>query len=189
MPKSIKVSGQDPSLRHWGLANGIYDVDNKKLTITSLAVIEPVLPTGKTTRQNSQDMESAVQLTEGALAAARDSNATFIEIPHGSQSARAMCGYGVCIGVLGALRCGGIPFFEVYPSEVKVAAVGHSNAKKREMIDWAMKAHPEANWPMYKKNGQVLVSEAQAEHMADAIAAIYAGIKGSSFQQMLALSQ
>ena len=57
------------------------------------------------------------------------------------------------------------------------------------MIQWAMKAHPEANWPMYKKNGVMLVSEAQAEHMADAIGAIYAGVRGNSFQQMLALRQ
>jgi len=100
-----------------------------------------------------------------------------------------MASYGVCVGVLGAMRGGGIAFFEVTPTEVKVAAVGYANAKKREMISWAMKAHPEANWPMYKKNGVMLVSEAQAEHMADAIGAIYAGIKGNSFQQMLALRQ
>ena len=189
MPRHIKVVGQDPSLRHWGLANGIYDVDTKKLTITSLSVIEPALPTGKQVRQNSKDLEAANQLTTGALAAARESNATFIEVPVGSQSARAMCGYGVCVGILGALRCGGIPFFEVTPTEVKVAAVGYSNAKKREMIAWAMEAHPEANWPMYKKNGAMLVSEAQAEHMADAIGAIYAGVQGNSFQQMLAMSR
>jgi len=189
MARHIEVVGQDPSLRHWGIAKGLYDTVDKSLKIHSLSVLEPVLPTGKQVRQNSLDLETAVQLTVGAVDAARDSNATFVEVPVGSQSARAMASYGVCVGVLGAMRGGGIAFFEVTPTEVKVAAVGYANAKKREMISWAMKAHPEANWPMYKKNGVMLVSEAQAEHMADAIGAIYAGIKGNSFQQMLALRQ
>jgi hypothetical protein len=48
-----------------------------------------------------------------------------------------------------------------------------------------MAAHPEANWPMYKQNGVMVVSEAKAEHMADAVAAIHAGISCNTFQQML----
>ena len=187
MTRNIEVVGQDPSLRHWGLAKGTYNLDSKKLTIHTLALVEPVLPSGKQVRQNSKDVESAVQLTEGALAAAQGSHATFIEVPVGSQSARAMCGYGVCVGILGALRCGGIPFFEVTPTEVKVATTGYANAKKRDMIQWAVKAHPEATWPEYVRKGVTKVSEAQAEHMADAIGAIYAGLKSNSFQQMLAM--
>lgn len=89
------------------------------------------------------------------------------------------------MGVLGALRANGIPFFEVTPTEVKLAAVGNKTATKQDMIKWAMESHPEANWPTYKQNGKVMVSEAKAEHMADAIAAIYAGIRCNSFQQML----
>ena len=53
------------------------------------------------------------------------------------------------------------------------------------MIKWATAKHPEANWPTYKEKGAVLLSEAKAEHMADAVASIYAGIACNPFQQLL----
>jgi hypothetical protein len=96
-----------------------------------------------------------------------------------------MASYGVCVGVLGALRATGIPFFEVTPSEVKMASVGSKTATKMQMTEWAMDKHPEANWPMYKQSGEFIVSAAKAEHMADATAAIYAGLRCNSFKQML----
>jgi Holliday junction resolvasome RuvABC endonuclease subunit len=183
--RTIRVVGQDPSLRNWGLAVGTLNLETKKLTIELLDLINPVLPTGKQTRQNSQDLESAFQLYKGAMTAAKGAHAVFVEVPVGSQSARAMASYGVCVGVLGALRANGIPFFELTPAEVKLAGYGRKTASKQDMIRWAMAAHPEANWPMYKQNGQLVVSEAKAEHMADAVAAIHAGISCNAFQQML----
>lgn len=185
MPRFIKVVGQDPSLRNWGLAYGTYDLDTKKLLISRLDLTNPVIPTGKQVRQNSKDIEAGIQLYKGSKAAAEGAHAVFIEVPVGSQSARAMCGYGVCVGVLGALRANGIPFFEVTPTEVKLAGAGSKTATKQEMIKWAMATHPEANWPTYKEHGQDIVSAAKAEHMADAVAAIHAGIACNSFQQML----
>lgn len=181
----IRVVGQDPSLRNWGLAVGTYDMETKKLTIDSLDLTNPELVKSKQVRQNSFDLESAFQLYTGAVTAAQGAHAVFVEVPVGSQSARAMASYGICVGVLGALRANGIPFFEVTPTEVKLAAVGNKTATKQDMIKWAMAAHPEANWPTYKQNGSTMVSEAKAEHMADAIAAIYAGMSCNSFKQML----
>jgi hypothetical protein len=185
--KTIKVVGQDPSLRNWGLAIGIYDIDTKQLTIQNLDTLCPTLSTGKQVRQNSLDLESAYQLCKGAMAAVEDADAIFVEVPIGSQSARAMASYGICVGVLGSLRATGIPFFEVTPTEVKLASCKNKNATKDEMIKWAMAKHPEANWPMYKSNGQTVVSAAKAEHQADAIGSIYAGLASNSFQQMLRL--
>ena len=183
--KVIKVVGQDPSLRNWGLAVGTLDLETKKLTVDYVHLTNPVLPTGKQVRQNSTDLESALQLYKGAADAAIGAHAVFVEVPVGSQSARAMASYGICVGVLGALRANGIPFFEVTPTEVKLATVGTKTATKQEMINWAMAAHPEANWPTYKQKGETMVSEAKAEHMADAIASIYAGMTCNAFQQML----
>jgi Holliday junction resolvasome RuvABC endonuclease subunit len=183
--RTIRVVGQDPSLRNWGLAIGTLNLDTQRLTIELLDLTNPVLPTGKQTRQNSQDLESAFQLYKGAIAAANGAHAVFVEVPVGSQSARAMASYGVCVGVLGALRANGIPFFELTPTEVKLAGPGNKTATKQDMIQWAMAAHPEANWPMYRQHGADVVSEAKAEHMADAVAAIHAGISCNAFQQML----
>ena len=185
-PTGFSVVGFDPSLRNWGIAKGVLIPSQKmQLRIDWLDVIQPVLPTGKQVRQNSLDLESAKQLCEGAWKAAQGAHAIFVEVPVGSQSARAMASYGICVGVLGALRTSGVPFFEVTPTEVKLASAGKKTATKAEMIEWGVKQHPEAQWPTYLSNGTMKISEAKAEHMADAIAAIYAGIACNSFQQML----
>lgn len=185
-PPGFNVVGFDPSLRNWGIAKGVLIPSQEmQLRIDWLDVIQPVLPTGKQVRQNSVDLESAKQLYEGAWQAAQGAHAIFVEVPVGSQSARAMASYGICVGVLGALRTSGVPFFEVTPTEVKLASAGKKTATKAEMIEWGVKHHPEAQWPTYLSNGTMKISEAKAEHMADAIAAIYAGIACNSFQQML----
>lgn len=181
----LKVIGLDPSLRNWGIALGAYDTEAKQLTIERIEVIQPVLPTGKQVRQNSLDLEAAKQLYTGVNAYVQNAHAIFVEVPVGSQSARAMCSYGVCVGALGALRANGIPFFEVTATEVKLAGAGRRTATKQQMIQWAMAKHPEANWPMYKQNGALMVSEAKAEHQADALGAIYAGMASNSFKQLL----
>ena len=187
MPPStdvIRVVGFDPSLRSWGIAEGFLNRSDSTLQIQKVSVVNPVLPTGKQVRQNSLDLESAKQLCKAALDAAKGAQAIFVEVPVGSQSARAMASYGICVGVLGALRATGIPFFEVTPTEVKVAGPGYKNATKADMIKWATEKHPEANWPTYTQHGKILITEAKAEHMADATAAIYAGLSCNSFQQM-----
>ena len=179
----MKVCGMDPSLRSWGVSKGNWV--NGALELYEVGVCNPILPTGKQVRQNSLDVESAKQLFAYALSATKGVDAVFVEIPIGSQSARAMAGYAICCGVLGALRAMGIPFFEVTPTEVKLAGPGSKTATKQEMIDWAVAKHPEANWPTYKQKGREIINTTKAEHQADATGAIYAGLASNSFQQLL----
>ncbi len=184
------VVGFDPSMNNWGVSRGIMTIDtsnlrNSQLLIVDLSVINPIKPDNKQVRINSKDLIAAEQLAKGALEAAKGAHAIFVEVPVGSQSARAMASYGICVGVLGALRASGIPFFEVTPSEVKMAATGRKTATKGDMITWAQVQHPEAPWPTYKEKGVTLISEAKAEHMADATAAIYAGVRTTTFQSLL----
>lgn len=183
----LRVVGFDPSLRNWGVACGTLDTDSQLLTVERLDVIQPELPTGKQVRQNSLDLEAACQLALAAGRYCEGAQAIFVEVPVGSQSARAMASYAICIGVLGSLRARGIPFFEVTPTEVKLASVGKKTATKTEMIEWAHRRHPAAPWPCYKQHGELVISEAKAEHMADAIAAIVAGSRTQPFHQTLSL--
>lgn len=189
----IRVVGFDPSLRNWGIARALLLPPNQhngyQLTVDHLDVIRAVVNKGKQVRQNSQDLDVAEQLTKAAVAAAQGAQAIFVEVPVGSQSARAMTSYGLCVGVLGALRAQGIPFFEVNPEEVKLATSGKKTATKADMIAWAMAKHPEAAWPMQTKKGITSVVKGSAEHMADAVAAIYAGLLSKSFQQALHFMQ
>lgn len=188
MARQIPIVGMDPSMNNWGIAIGTYDLDTHQVVqIQKLDVVCPALPTGKQVRQNSKDIEAAQQLTAAAVTAIKLAKITFVEVPVGSQSARAMASYALCVGVLGALRAGGLQFIEVTPTEVKVAATGKATATKKEMIAWACTKHPEAKWPTYKRNGTELISEGTAEHMADAIGAIYAGLRTNTFKQLTQL--
>ncbi len=185
--QKLKLVGLDPSLRNWGVAKGTFDLHSRKLSIDAVEVICPVIHTGKQVRQNSQDIEAAQQLYAGAIAAVEGAHAVFVEVPVGAQSARSMASYAICVGVLGALRHQGHSFFTVTATEVKMASFGSKTATKKEMIGWATVKHPEASWPIHKINGNSLIVEGKAEHMADAIAAIYAGGQLPEFRQMLTL--
>lgn len=179
----LNVLGFDPSLRNWGIAAGKLDTGTSLVDIRRLLVLRIPEPVGKQVRQNTKDLIVSEGLFRGAHPYAEGARVAFAEIPVGSQSARSMASYGVCCGVLGSLRGLGCAFIEVMPLEVKMATVGKKTASKREMIEWAMAKYPNAPWPYH--NGKL--NEGMAEHMADACAAIEAGIKTSEYQQLAAM--
>lgn len=185
MNSRVKVVGLDPSLRNWGISVGSINLSKgiDSLEIQDLQVIRPVLPTGKV-RQNTLDILSASQLYYGAHKYIQGAYAVFVEVPVGSQSARAMVSYGICIGVLGALKSEGIPIIELTPNQIK-KVVGAKDTSKSEMIEWAYGLHPEAPWPTVTRLGETKIVEGKAEHMADATAAIYAGVASHEFQSLL----
>lgn len=185
MSHKVKVVGLDPSLRNWGWSIGELELTTGELKILRVGVIQPDIPEGKQVRQNSKDLASSYDLYMGAKDVMEDSVFTFAEVPIGSQSARAMASYGICVGVLGALRAESNHFFEVTPSEVKLATGLPKTATKDQMIEWATTKHPEANWPTYKEAGLQVISKAKAEHCADATAAIHAGLRSPHVQQMI----
>jgi len=101
----------------------------------------------------------------------------FVETPSGSQSASGMKNYGVSCYLIATL----IPrAIEVTPTEVKKATVGTKTASKNDMIAWAFDKHPEAPWVLRK--GFPL---AKQEHMADAIAIIYAGMVTPAYSWLM----
>jgi Holliday junction resolvasome RuvABC endonuclease subunit len=179
----IPVLGMDPSLRNWGLSLSELDLTTGFLDTPHLQTICPIEQSGKQVRQNSKDLNIAEQLANAALTEAQKAKVIFVEVPVGSQSARAMASYGICVGVLGAIRATGIPLIEVTPTEVKIAFTGNKLATKDQMIAKGLSLYPDANWPMH--GGKI--SSAKAEHVADAIAAIHAGVKTPSFQNLMRL--
>ncbi len=179
----LTVVGFDPSLRNWGIAKGLFDSEKNYLIINELDIITPNLTRSKQVRQNSLDIESAKQLYEGAQKHTVGAQAIFVEVPIGSQSARAMASYGLCMGVLGSLRATGIPFFEITPMSVKLVSCNNKQATKAQMIAWGTQHHPEAPWPM---QGTKVIA-CKAEHMADATATIHAGLNDNTFLQWLAV--
>ena len=178
----IPVLGMDPSLRNWGLAAAELDLETGELSTPSLALIATKDIEGKQVRQNSNDLYVAEQLASTALIQARAAKVVFVECPVGSQSARAMASYGVCVGVLGAIRAEGIPLIEVTAKEVKLALAKDPNATKRQMIEAAQRWYPEAAF--FTQKGKLTDKN---EHVADAIGAIHAGVKTAVFQNLMRL--
>lgn len=98
-----------------------------------------------------------------------------------------MKGYGICLGLLAAMRGSNKPFFELTAKEVKLAATGNPEASKAEMIAWGVKKYPQTNWPTEVQKGVERVIVSKAEHMADAIAAVHAGLQSNQFRQFAAM--
>lgn len=174
----------DPSLKNWGIAEALLDLESGVLDTPRLSLVQPRDGDGKKqVRKNSLDLQRAEELAAGALAVGEKAKVIFVEVPVGSQSARAMASYGICIGVLGALRAKGMEIIEVSPDENKKIFTGNKAASKQQMIDTAMGLYPDANWPT--RGGSVTASK--AEHMADAVAAIHAGVQTPVFQNLMRL--
>lgn len=186
----IRVCGFDPSMRNWGMAVADLDLGSGLLDVPTLSIIQPRDEKSKQVRKNSKDLALARQLFEGAYDTAKSCKVVFVEVPVGSQSARAMASYGVCVGVLGSLAGLGITIIEVSPEENKKALTGIKHATKEAMISAAMAEYPTANWPRQERNGATFKKgdlKAEAEHVADAIGAIHAGCATPTFQTLLKL--
>lgn len=181
----IPVLGMDPSLTNWGLAEANLCLKTGVLSTPHLILVQPDDLEGKQIRVNSNDQHRAEQLAQTVFAAARRAKVVFAEMPVGSQSARAMVSYGICIGIVASLRVEGIQVIEVTAGETKKIFTGDKNAPKRKMIDKAAELYPDANFPPLHK-GKL---PDKTEHLADAIATIHSGVRTPMFQNLLRLFQ
>lgn len=184
----IRVAGYDPSLRHWGIACGMYFPDSGAIEIKHIEVVEPALPKTKQIKVCSKDLMAATALSNRVWDISNVAQAIFAEIPVGSQSARGGVGNGVVYGILGMLQAQQFPIHELSPTEVKLAAVGSKTASKQDMIDWAVALYPELDWPTQTQKGVTRIV-GKAEHIADAIAAIHAGVQTQAFKQLVAMTR
>lgn len=186
----MKIIGMDPSLSNFGIAFATLDLETMKFTVDELVVArttpEKDKKVRKQVRKNSEDLERARLLYKEAIAATERGTVAFIEVPVGSQSARAMASYGVCIGVIAGVA-ETLPVIQVTPTEVKVAGCGIKTATKEEMIEAMMQKYPAAPWPMRKFKGDMVPNAAECEHLADAVAAIEAGLASDEFRQLIAM--
>ena len=178
----IPVAGFDPSLTHWGVAEGTLCLDTGILDNVRLQTAETSKTKVKNVRVNSDDMERSTELAKLAVQVAQRSKVVFVEVPVGSQSANGMKSYGVVLGILGAIQALGLPMIIVGAIDSKRIFTGNKNATKRLMIDTAFSLYPEANWRVRKG-----IPQENEEHVADAIAAIHAGVQTPVFQQLMRL--
>lgn len=178
----LPVLGVDPSMRNWGLARGLLDIDTGVFEGLELKLCQTEVDHNKQVRTNSKDMAAAELIFQEVYPWFQDAKVIFVEVPVGSQSANGMKSYGMCVGLLGALRALGHQIIEVTPTENKIALSGDKTASKDTMIRAAHAIYPEANWLM--KGGKLLNKN---EHLADAIGTIHAGVNLPAFQNLIKL--
>lgn len=173
----IIVLGLDPSMSNFGMIKGYLCLDTLEFTPFSSGISKHVEPKHKTVRQNSYDLNVAKTHFKNIQKALVDVDLVFVEMPVGSQNARSMTSYGMCLGLIASID---IPLIIVTPTEVKLAATGNKTATKKDMINWAVSKHPNFPWKMNKRTKTPLNTN---EHIADALAAIYAGLNTETFKQ------
>lgn len=175
--KTITVLGIDPSLRNFGYALAELDLHTLEFEVQQLKLVTTEATKVKTARKNSDDLDRCRAQYQALKEMEKKAKIAFVEMPVGSQSARAMMSYGACMALIGALD---IPVIQVTPNEVKIAAVGDKLATKAEMIRWATATHPHEDW---LKSGARYTNA--NEHLADAVGAIKAGVAGDEFAALM----
>ena len=181
---NLKILGIDPALRNFGYAIASVSVDTGEiLSIDDLVLIKTEDDAGKKVRRNSDDLRRAKIHVDALKRLCKGVDFAMAEVPVGSQSARAMASYGVCIGVLAACE---VPLIQVTPTENKVCATGKKTATKEEMIEWAHGKFPDAPWLMRKSKGQMVMKN-ENEHLADAVGAVYAGLQTDEWKHTLSM--
>lgn len=180
----IKVIGLDISMNNLGVCRAIVDPVFGTVDVVDLVLIQPDkadAQTKKQVRKNSDDLRRFKWLHDKLHAEIHDCHIVTVEMPVGSQSARAMASYGGCIGVLASVSK---PMIEVTPNDVKLAGAGAKTATKQEMIDWATNLHPNAPWKTRRLKGELVLTN-DNEHLADSIACVYAGMKTAEFKAIV----
>jgi len=188
MSRTIDIIGLDPSLSNFGSVTARLDIDTLEILVEAMTVVtteaEKDKAKRKVVRKNSEDLDRAATLHDGVTELVKGRVIAFVEVPVGSQSARAMVSYGVSLGVLAAVRAR-LPMIQVTPTEVKLAGCGIKTATKEEMIEAMVDKYPNAPWPMQVVKGVRKPIASKCEHIADALAAIEAGIKTDEFRGMI----
>jgi len=181
----IKIVGFDPSTSNWGIALATLDVNTMEFTVDDLRVVQTESEAKKGVIKQSDDIRRARIVREGMMEACEGASFAISEIPFCNPAGYSAANFnsGLVTGVLASCP---IPLIQVFPAEVKQKATGIRSATKDEMIAWAMKKFPDAPWKMRTLKGKQ-VPTAINEHLADAVAAIHAGLDSQQLQQALAI--
>lgn len=175
----IRILGADPALRNLGLALAEVDLQEGSISFKSIKLVETFAENAKNVRKNSEDLERARHLWQQMLPYVQQADVLAVELPVGSQSARAMCSYGVCLGLFATINK---PLIQVTAKEVK-AVSGNPNATKAQMIAYAASEFPNLQWLTKKRNGVTSLVD-KNEHMADAVCAVLASLETDQFKMI-----
>lgn len=178
---TVSVLGIDPGLANMGLVEAdVCLLTGKVINVSRMTLIRTEKSKDKQVKRRNDDMHRARTLQEGLSTAASRCLLGMAEVPGGAQSARAAYALGIAVGILSSCP---VPLIEVDPQQVKKAVTGKKTASKQEMIEWATAQFPDADW--IKQRGRLTDAN---EHLADALAIIFAGITTPEFKSWSAIA-
>lgn len=192
----IQGVGIDAAFANMGFAQVVIHVEPLQTFVrcSDLILASTEKESGKKVRVSSDRLRRAQELRAAMEDACRGAAFAFVEVPSGTQNANAAFGLGIAVGVLAACP---VPIIEVSPMEVKAAVAGkrvQKGASKAEVIAWAEARWPDAPWIRAAHRATVKGAALPAgrltgdnEHLADALAAVVAGITTPEFQRLIAL--
>jgi Holliday junction resolvasome RuvABC endonuclease subunit len=189
MSKTINVVGLDPSQSNFGIVEAIINVDTLEFEIQTMKVVSTESEASKGVIKVSDNLRRAKEIQEALRQACVGKALAIAEIPlmittmNPKIASLANYNSGMMVGILSAIQ---IPLIQVFPKDVKLAMTGLKDACKEEMIEAAMLKHPSAPWLMRKLRGS-MVPTAANEHLADAVGALYAGVKTEQFNSAIGM--
>jgi len=181
------IIGIDMAFAHVGLAAFEVHFSDSGIVLQclDLKLVTTEQETAKSVRKSSSDLRRASEIVTAIRSFVGCAAVACAEVPSGSQSATAARALGIAVGVLASCP---IPVIEVSQQEVKMASIGVKTASKEQIINWAVQRWPGAPWRTRKSKGQ-LVYLKDNEHLADACAAVAAGVVTNEFRRMIAATQ
>lgn len=156
----MKIASFDPSMSNWGVV--IVDYDGNSFSNVKGYTFSYPKPKEKTS-QNLMDLDRAKWLYKSLLEVTKGVDLIVAELPHGSQSSRAMVSYSMCNTLVGVLTTD-IALVPIKAKEVKdYMGINHS---KKDIINYIDSIIPDL---LPKKNNKLLN---RGEHIADAVVAL-----------------
>ena len=175
MSRKLRAVGVDPAFNNSGFCRGFIEsgVGGGRLFVPSSIHLAQTKPAkAKSIKKSADDFARAQYLAEEIRAHTAGADVVFVEMPTGSRSARAAKTLGIAVGCLTGIES---PIVSVSALQGKLALTGQRHASKAEMIEAAKARNPELEWTGTLKD----------EHMADALAAVLAGMQTAQFFDMV----
>lgn len=180
----IKVVAFDPSMTNWGVCKASVCLETSRIVIDGLVLIQTKSESKKGVIKQSDDIRRAKEVRHGMMAACIGRAIAISEIPFMNPGSYASANFNAGL-VTGVLASCPVPLIQVFPRDVKLVT-GDKNADKDDMMAWAFEKYPDAPWITRKLKGKAVRTKAN-EHLADAVAALHAGIETQQFAQAAAM--
>lgn len=159
----MKILAIDIALNNIGLVKATF---NGSLFIDEVGIIQNKTKKQKNQKQNHYDVDTCKHIFYSIHYWLNDVDTIMVELPHGSQSSRAMVSYAVSMAIVGYISTIIPTVYYISPLEVK-RHVGSNTASKNDVIAYVNDLFPNTLPPHKNK----------AEHIADALVTLLVGLK------------